>query len=389
MNYYYADANNQPIGPISIEQLQALCKGGEITLDTFVIPEGATDWHPYRNIAPVSAPPVDTPTRASTEKAQILRVTPTSTETAKTEVVKTNVRQGAAIGGAVCFGFGIALMYLSMWSFFIYGPLFLASFILSIVAMSQRRILGGLILLLVTLIVPTILGAFLFASRTAKLAEKITSDVKISQTVNSTDSVNEATNPVVRNNLTNQSAETAQSEGLPITRPSVTEGSVAVVKAKHPELDLKMGFRTYKLGTPFSQFTPNDLHAGSFYTKSDTKPYFVTTFDKKLGTAEIDSIELDFLQDILQRVRVTVKGKQSSLALKEVLLAAYGQPDKTETIMGERFIWNGEDCSLVLTSEIINENSSANFTSRSVDREIQAITEQKAKAGAAVGAKNL
>jgi hypothetical protein len=57
VKYYYADATNQPVGPLSVEQIDALYQTGEITLDTLVIPEGATDWHPYRNIASRPASP--------------------------------------------------------------------------------------------------------------------------------------------------------------------------------------------------------------------------------------------------------------------------------------------------------------------------------------------
>lgn len=42
------------------------------------------------------------------------------------------------------------------WVVLLYGPLFLAVFILSIVSMAQRRIAAGVILLVVTLAVPTV-----------------------------------------------------------------------------------------------------------------------------------------------------------------------------------------------------------------------------------------
>ena len=60
MNYHYADASNQPIGPVSTEQLHALYRSGEVTLDTFIIAEGASDWQAYRDIAPTSSPPLKT-----------------------------------------------------------------------------------------------------------------------------------------------------------------------------------------------------------------------------------------------------------------------------------------------------------------------------------------
>lgn len=43
-NYFYADVQSQPKGPYSLEQLSALEASGEITADTFVIVEGASEW---------------------------------------------------------------------------------------------------------------------------------------------------------------------------------------------------------------------------------------------------------------------------------------------------------------------------------------------------------
>ena len=53
------------------------------------------------------------------------------------------VKQGAAIGGWICFALGIAVMFFSVWLFIIYIPLFIVAFILSIVALAQKRILSG------------------------------------------------------------------------------------------------------------------------------------------------------------------------------------------------------------------------------------------------------
>ena len=79
--------------------------------------------------------------------------------------VKTNVKQGALIGAFVCFAIGIVLMFFSLWTFIIYSPLFLAAFILSIVAMAQKRIAGGIGALLLTLIVPPLIFFILVAVR--------------------------------------------------------------------------------------------------------------------------------------------------------------------------------------------------------------------------------
>lgn len=73
-------------------------------------------------------------------------------------LVQTNVRQGALIGGFASLGLALLLMYFTLWSFLLYGPLLLASFILSIVAMSQRRVGGGIALLLLTILLPPVFG---------------------------------------------------------------------------------------------------------------------------------------------------------------------------------------------------------------------------------------
>src|SRR5713101_5888668 len=70
--------------------------------------------------------------------------------------LQTNVKQGAIIGGWVCFGVGAALMFLSLWAIIFYAPLFFAAFVLSIVAMAQGRVAGGLTLLLCCVIIPSL-----------------------------------------------------------------------------------------------------------------------------------------------------------------------------------------------------------------------------------------
>lgn len=69
-----------------------------------------------------------------------------------TSELQTNIKQGAAIGGWVCFGLASIIMFIPIPTWFIYVPIFLASFILSIVAMSQRRIASGVTLLLANVI---------------------------------------------------------------------------------------------------------------------------------------------------------------------------------------------------------------------------------------------
>jgi hypothetical protein len=68
----------------------------------------------------------------------------------------TRSRSAVIIGAWVCFIIGMALMFMSLYTFFLYGPLFLACFILSIIGMAQGRVVAGVSLLLASIIVPPI-----------------------------------------------------------------------------------------------------------------------------------------------------------------------------------------------------------------------------------------
>ena len=92
--------------------------------------------------------------------------------------LQTNVKQGGLIGGWVCFGVGTAFMFLSLLTVIFYAPLFLAAFVLSIVAMSQRRVAGGLILLLCCVIIPPLTFFSLMAHRAAPSIESATAIAK-------------------------------------------------------------------------------------------------------------------------------------------------------------------------------------------------------------------
>jgi uncharacterized protein YgiM (DUF1202 family) len=83
--------------------------------------------------------------------------------------LQTNVKQGAIIGGWVCFGVGILFMVHSLWAFIFYVPLFLAAFVLSIVAIAQRRGGGGLPLLLCCVIIPPIAFVYCFGLMAQRL----------------------------------------------------------------------------------------------------------------------------------------------------------------------------------------------------------------------------
>jgi hypothetical protein len=67
--------------------------------------------------------------------------------------IKTNVKQGAANGAAVCLLLAWAVAAVGgLGAMIVFAPLFLAAFILSIVAMAQKRIGAGLTVMILTLI---------------------------------------------------------------------------------------------------------------------------------------------------------------------------------------------------------------------------------------------
>jgi len=92
--------------------------------------------------------------------------------------VKTNVKQGALIGCVACFGIGLVMMFFSLWTFIMYVPLFLAAFVLSIVAMAQKRVVGGILTMLLTVIVPPVLFFGLGAVRTKNTLDAVSKSLE-------------------------------------------------------------------------------------------------------------------------------------------------------------------------------------------------------------------
>ncbi|MDR1146615.1 MAG: GYF domain-containing protein [Verrucomicrobiales bacterium] len=50
VNYYYADENNQPQGPLTVEQLKAMQAAGVLHAESFIIPEDGAQWVPLASV---------------------------------------------------------------------------------------------------------------------------------------------------------------------------------------------------------------------------------------------------------------------------------------------------------------------------------------------------
>src|SRR4030095_6435049 len=82
-------------------------------------------------------------------------------------------RDGPIVGGWACIGVGIVLMFFSLMTFVLYGPLYLAAFILSIVGIAQGNTSKGIALLLCSIILPTVFGIGLGSYRIRNLVPDI------------------------------------------------------------------------------------------------------------------------------------------------------------------------------------------------------------------------
>lgn len=368
----YLYQNEEQIGPYTQEQIRALLSAGSITGKDICWHEGLSDWQPLNTVIPLAESDIH---QAPTQIQSV----------SKLGEIQTNVKQGALIGGAVCFVIGIVLMCLTMWSFLIYGPLFLVSFVLGIVAMAQRRILGGLLLLLATLIVPTILGLYLLTTRTAEALNqhKQSSEPQAPRVSNQTQSTSVPGASRIPSNASTTHESARSSSAVKATSDRTESGT-----SKNPALDAKMGFRNYKLGTPIGEFRPDDLQAGKAFVETDMKPYFAKNFDPTLGAAQIEEIQLNFNEDLLESVIVRVKGEQNSVALRETLIAGYGQPSATNSFMTDAIRWEGDDCVLIFNNELMG-GANARFSSKSVDDKIKELKQTRAKEGAVSGASKL
>lgn len=91
--WFYANAENQPIGPMSVAELRQLAEVGTINPSTFVIEEGGTEWKTYGAIATPPVPSVPPLPTLPTEKKPL--------------------RWPAVVGVLVCYPVGLIALWLS------------------------------------------------------------------------------------------------------------------------------------------------------------------------------------------------------------------------------------------------------------------------------------
>lgn len=331
----YIHRNNQQLGPFDQSQINGFLSSEELTVDDLAWEQGQSEWMRLGDLI-----------QKESQTPLIPQKTPNVVTIKQRNIIQTNVQQGAIIGGWVCFCIGIVLMYLSMWSFFIYVPLLIAAFILSIVAMSQKRVASGISLILATIIIPSSLGLYLFTLRTTEAVAKAfgVEDRKKGKT----DTENSYNNdPAIVN-----------------TTP------------KNVELDNKNGFRNLILGTEFSKLSNLVQKDNSFIhkifksTDDESIRYILKDNGDNIGNAKIDEITLFFNQDILSKVSVKVIGKQDSLTLRESLIKAYGQPFSESTKITS---WIGEKTQLDLLTEDQFVSSVAEYTNKEIESKINEI----------------
>jgi hypothetical protein len=307
-------------GPYSTKEIRRQIAEGHISGDTLAWHEGLPGWIRVDLVlAGIPASEASSPTPTVHQQTAKNGATP-------------KIGSGVLNGGAICLVFGLLLIHLSSFLFFIYGPLLLAAFVLSILAMAKERVADGFILLVATLILPVIvlvvsLGGY---SKTPSLA-------------------------------------------------TTSPGSPA---PKYVALDAKMGFQSFKLGTDETALPKDGITPKSMLFQPQGEYYYNVEAINFSKTMELDEVMLTYKQSLLSKITVIAKGHDNCVAFKAALEVAYGTPTENPSsflsVKADTYEWSGDKCHLTLS--ITGENATAEFTSPQVDEEVQSRIEAAAKA---------
>ena len=322
MSQIYLLINGEQSRPYSSDDIASLVSNGHIRSDTLAWWEGLSQWTPIGELVPSLVPIVPfkglnntVPTRARPW------------------------RQSAFEGSMACLAIGLLLMCASLWMVYLYAPLFLASFVLSISAMAQGRIFGGLMALFLALVGPPTLWVYLAS-------------------------------PPATNVLTSSQSPSKPSELSPEDGES----------SQYPALDAKMGFAGYKIGTPLDNFDQRTLTRSDYSNLSsdhsgNSESFFLPKGAGQFGTIQVENILGKFDHGVLTELTVFIGDLQNSLEMKEALSEAYGQPTREEIspFIGSPVTyleWKGQKCQIKM--EMPNERGVAlSFSSSEINQEIK------------------
>jgi hypothetical protein len=157
MSNIYIYKNNKQLGPFDEVQIAESMRSGDFATDDLAWHEGLTEWVQLGELL---------------KKNQTKPPVPTIRVSENSNLVQRNQNQGLITGGWICFALGLAFMLISMWAIFIYAPLLLASFILSIISIVKKKSNENIALLLCTVIIPSSLFAFHLQSEASYLNDK-------------------------------------------------------------------------------------------------------------------------------------------------------------------------------------------------------------------------
>jgi len=114
MKYYYANAQNQPTGPVSIDELRSLLAAGSVSPSTNVIPEGGQQWAPLSSLPEFAqAAPAAPAKPAGPILADIVGIALEKARGLLTEALLRRILSGAMGAGQLLVLVGAVLGFLS------------------------------------------------------------------------------------------------------------------------------------------------------------------------------------------------------------------------------------------------------------------------------------
>ena len=329
--------DNQQFGPFDEAQVREYIQNNQFTLQDLAWKDGQTEWVPLAILLNENPP------------LHALNNNPIVERALNQASIKKNSLWGLSFWGWLSFILVILIMYFSIWTFFLYVPLYVISLVLAIVILTKKNYKIGVPLLIATVIIPPYLGFYLFTSRTTEAV--------------------------------------AKAFGI-----ELNDSNKTVNKTKPNDvLDEKNGFRDFKLGASHSEISHllKDKKETSL-SKEDTDVYYAKDEKIKVGTVELFYIALEFKHNILVKISVGVDGTTNTLGFKESLMSAYGQPNEISSNT-ERLKWVGNHAKLDFfqTTSLRRVSGNAHFTNSDVDNKISELIQNKAKEAAVEGAKSL